>query len=75
MHLPGITPCLEAAPGGGCQPSQLRTQVKMPPAASGGQLPGFLECQPGLHKLADLPRRGWGTPQAPGVWLPACLCN
>lgn len=58
---PGHHPALGGSPGGDCRPSLLRTQVKMPPAASRGQLPGFLECQPGIHKLAGLPRKGGHT--------------
>lgn len=66
MHLPGVTPHLGAAPGGGCWPRRLRAQVKMPPSASRGQLPGFLDCQPGLRKLAGLTRGGGCRPRACG---------
>lgn len=55
---PGHHPELGGSPGGDCRPSLLRTQVKMPPTASRGQLPGFLECQPGIHKLVGLRKGG-----------------
>ena len=36
MHLPGVTPHLGAAPGGGCWPRWLRAQVKRHPSAYRG---------------------------------------